>query len=206
MLYLLIILFVAAIIFGVMMSFRTQRTKKHKYRLETIVRLKPTVEIAFDEISSYFNYGHYITETERLMLADKYDALDREVESVLGSKELEESAEKEAFQRFHTAMTDTRAHKKANNQHFIENELSRCSQYFDTILAYPLDTQQREAVVSLEDNVLVISSAGSGKTMTTVGKVRYLIDVQHVQAEKILLITFTRKPPSHSRSVWARRN
>ena len=193
MLYLLIILFVAAIIFGVMMSFRTQRTKKHKYRLETIVRLKPTVEIAFDEISSYFNYGHYITESERLMLAEKYDALDREVESVLGSKELEESAEKEAFQRFHTAMTDTRAHKKANNQHFIENELSRCSQYFDTVLAYPLDTQQREAVVSLEDNVLVISSAGSGKTMTTVGKVRYLIDVQHVQAEKILLITFTRK-------------
>ena len=193
MLYLLIILFVAAIIFGVMMSFRTQRTKKHKYRLETIVRLKPTVEIAFDEISSYFNYGHYITETERLMLAEKYDALDREVESVLGSKELEESAEKEAFQRFHTAMTDTRAHKKANNQHVIENELSRCSQYFDTVLAYPLDTQQREAVVSLEDNVLVISSAGSGKTMTTVGKVRYLIDVQHVQAEKILLITFTRK-------------
>lgn len=193
MLYLLIILFVVAIIFGVMMSFRTQRTKKHKYRLETIVRLKPTVEIAFDEISSYFNYGHYITETERLMLAEKYDALDREVESVLGSKELEESAEKEAFQRFHTAMTDTRAHKKANNQHFIENELSRCSQYFDTVLAYPLDTQQREAVVSLEDNVLVISSAGSGKTMTTVGKVRYLIDVQHVLAEKILLITFTRK-------------
>ena len=193
MLYLLIILFVAAIIFGVMMSFRTQRTKKHKYRLETIVRLKPTVEIAFDEISSYFNYGHYITESERLMLAEKYDALDREVESVLGSKELEESAEKEAFQRFHTAMTDTRAHKKANNQHFIENELSRCSQYFDTVLAYPLDTQQREAVVSLEDNVLVISSAGSGKTMTTVGKVRYLIDVQHVLAEKILLITFTRK-------------
>ena len=193
MLYLLIILFVAAIIFGVMMSFRTQRTKKHKYRLETIVRLKPTVEIAFDEISSYFNYGHYITETERLMLAEKYDALDREVESVLGSKELEESAEKEAFQRFHTAMTDTRAHKKANNQHVIENELSRCSQYFDTVLAYPLDTQQREAVVSLEDNVLVISSAGSGKTMTTVGKVRYLIDVQHVLAEKILLITFTRK-------------
>ena len=32
-----------------------------------------------------------------------------------------------------------------------------------------------------------------GKTMTTVGKVRYLIDVQHVPAEKILLITFTRK-------------
>lgn len=149
--------------------------------------------MAFAEIGSYYNFSHFITETERLALAEKYDALDREVKSLLNSKELEESAEKESFQRFHTAMTDTRAHKKANNEHFIENELSRCSQYFDTVLAYPLDTQQREAVVSLEDNVLVISSAGSGKTMTTVGKVRYLIDVQHVPAEKILLITFTRK-------------
>ena len=190
----LIILLVFAIILWVMILVRSkQKAKKRQERLETIVRIKPGVEAAFAEIGSYYSYSHYITETERLLLAEKYDALDREVKSILNSKELEESAEKGAFQRFHTAMTDTRAHKKANNQHFIENELSRCSQYFDTVLAYPLDTQQREAVVSLEDNVLVISSAGSGKTMTTVGKVRYLIDVQHVPAEKILLITFTRK-------------
>lgn len=107
--------------------------------------------------------------------------------------ELEESLQKECFLRFHKAMSDTKGHKRTNNDRFIQNELSRCAQYFDTVLTYPLDQQQREAVVSLEDNVLVISSAGSGKTMTTVGKVRYLIDVQHVPAEKILLITFTRK-------------
>ena len=90
-------------------------------------------------------------------------------------------------------MSDTSSHKKVNNERFIDNQLNRCAQYFDTVLAYPLDQQQREAIVSLEDNVLVISSAGSGKTMTTVGKVRYLIDVQKVAPEKILLITFTRK-------------
>ena len=90
-------------------------------------------------------------------------------------------------------MSDTSRHKLANNNHFVENQLASCERYFDSVLDYPLDAQQREAIVSLEDNVLVISSAGSGKTMTTVGKVRYLIDVQHVPAEKILLITFTRK-------------
>ena len=186
MLYMLIILLVFAIILWVMILVRSkQKAKKRQERLETIVRIKPGVEAAFAEIGSYYSYSHYITETERLLLAEKYDALDREVKSILNSKELEEYAEIGAFQRFHTAMTDTRAHKKANNQHFIENELSRCSQYFDTVLAYPLDIQQREAVVSLEDNVLVISSAGSGKTMTTVGKVRYLIDVQHVLAENM---------------------
>ena len=194
MLYVLIILLFVAIILSVMIPVRSkQKAKKHQERQESIARVKPDINAAFAEIGSYYTFSHYITETERLILAEKYDALDREVKSLLNSKELEESSEKEAFQRFHTAMTDTRAHKKANNEHFIENELSRCSQYFDTVLAYPLDTQQREAVVSLEDSVLVISSAGSGKTMTTVGKVRYLIDVQHVPAEKILLITFTRK-------------
>ena len=193
MVNLLIIFLAATIIIGVAISFRTQRAKKHKYRLETITHLKPNVDAAFAEISSYYNYGHYITETERLMLAEKYGKLNREVKSILNSKELEKSIDKEVFLRFHAAMLDSRVHKKTNNEHFIENQLSTCAQYFDTVLAHPLDAQQREAILSLEDNVLVISSAGSGKTMTTVGKVRYLIDVQHVPAEKILLITFTRK-------------
>ena len=192
--YLLIMLLFVIIIFWVMIPFVSKRNaKRQQERLETIARLKPDVEGAFAEISRYYGIGHYITESERLMLAKKYEALDKEVKSLLKSKALEESAGKEVFKRFHAAMTDTRAHKNANNGHFIEKELSRCSQYFDTVLTYPLDAQQREAIVSLEDNVLVISSAGSGKTMTTVGKVRYLVDVQHVPAEKILLITFTRK-------------
>lgn len=194
MLYVLIILLLIAVALWVMIPVNTKRKeKRHQERLEAIARIKPSIEIAFVEIGKYYNYSHYITETERLMLAEKYDSLDREVKTLLNSKELEESDGKDSFLRFHAAMTDTRVHKKTNNEHFIENELSRCAQYFDTVLAHPLDKQQREAIVALEDNVLVISSAGSGKTMTTVGKVRYLIDVQHVPAEKILLITFTRK-------------
>lgn len=169
------------------------KAKKHRERLEAITRLKPAVETAFSEISSYYNYNHYITESERMMLVKKFEELDLSLNPILSCKELEESPDKEEFLRFHNAMSDTVAHKKANNEHFVENQLSTCAQYFETVLTYPLDVQQREAVVSLEDNVLVISSAGSGKTMTTVGKVRYLIDVQHVPAEKILLITFTRK-------------
>ena len=194
MLFIILILLLCAIILWVVFHFWSKKNRqKHQERLETITHLKSDVEAAFAEISSYYNFSHYITETERWALAEKYDSLFRDVKSVFGSKELDESSDKEVFRRFHTAMTDTRSHKKANNEHFVENQLSCFSQYFDTVLAHPLDAQQREAVVSLEDNVLVISSAGSGKTMTTVGKVRYLIDVQHIPAEKILLITFTRK-------------
>ena len=194
MLYLLLIIPVAAIFLWLMLSVRQRvREKKHQERLAILNRLKPEVEKAFSEISSFYGINHYITESERLNLLESFHDLDNEVRPILGSKELEELMYKEVFLRFHNAMSDTKGHKETNNSRFIEKQLSSYGSYFDSVLAYPLDAQQREAVVSLEDNVLVISSAGSGKTMTTVGKVRYLIDVQHVPAEKILLITFTRK-------------
>ncbi len=192
--YTLGIVLLVVIILWVVICFQShQNAKKRQEGLKAIARLKPEVETAFSEISNYYSYGHYLTESERLELLKKYCNLDRSLKPIFNSKVLEESPDKDLFLRFHKAMSDTAIHKKTNNEHFVGNQLNSYSQYFDTILAYPLDAQQREAIVSLEDNVLVISSAGSGKTMTTVGKVRYLIDIQHVPAEKILLITFTRK-------------
>ena len=194
MLMALIILLSIAIILWVMIPVRNKRLDvRHKERLAFINQLSPSVESAFSEICSYYVYSHYITESEREYLLDKYSNLLKDVENTLKWEEMAESPKKEEFCRFKDSMYDTIAHKNANNEHFIQDELSRCSAYFDTVLSHPLDAQQRDAIVSLEDNVLVISSAGSGKTMTTVGKVRYLIDVQKVAPEKILLITFTRK-------------
>lgn len=65
--------------------------------------------------------------------------------------------------------------------------------FFDTVLQYPLDKQQRHSIVSEAENCLVVSSAGSGKTSSIVGKVRYLIDKKHVEPERILLISYTNK-------------
>ncbi len=194
MLYVSIILLVIS--FSLWLGAPIWRRKKEEDRrkLEALIqRLHPDVDNAFSDICNYYNFSHYITESERLMLQDKYSDLENVVKTILRSKAIAGTSHNESFLRFSSAMSDTSRHKRLNNIHFIENQLSSYSDYFDSVLAYPLDVQQREAIVSLEDNVLVISSAGSGKTMTTVGKVRYLIDVQHVPAEKILLITFTRK-------------
>lgn len=174
-------------------AYSKKKDRLHKEHIESIARILPLVETAFSDLRLFYNYNHFITESERIVLDEKYSDLFKQVSAILCFKELDESPHKESILRFHKAMTDSQSHKKTNNEHFIENQLKSCSQYFDTVLSYPLDQQQREAVISLEDNVLVISSAGSGKTMTTVGKVRYLIDVQKVSPEKILLITFTRK-------------
>ena len=193
LLFILILIFASIIFLTLFALYKKQCHKRHLERLETISRLTQDVEPALANISSYYPYSHFITESERTALSDKYAGLYKEVCAIISSKELEECPQKESFRRFYSAMSNSKEHKNTNNEHFVENQLNECARYFDTVLSYPLDQQQREAIVSLEDNVLVISSAGSGKTMTTVGKVRYLIDVQKVPPEKILLITFTRK-------------
>ncbi len=81
-----------------------------------------------------------------------------------------------------------------HNKEFISNELAKNNLYFDKVLGkYPLDPQQRDSIVKLEDNCLVIASAGSGKTSTILGKAKYLVEKRGIDPSKILLITYTRK-------------
>ena len=82
---------------------------------------------------------------------------------------------------------------KRHNKKYIEEQLEHYSEFFDHCLVYPLDAQQRRSIVSEEDNCLVVSSAGSGKTSSIVGKVKFLTDIRKVKPERILLISYTNK-------------
>jgi DNA helicase IV len=87
-------------------------------------------------------------------------------------------------------------HRKDFNHDFINLELIKYNSFFDNIENRKLDIQQRTAIVSDEDNNLVIAGAGSGKTTTIVGKVAYVINRYKVPPDQILLISFTNKSAS----------
>lgn len=70
-------------------------------------------------------------------------------------------------------------------------EIRRCKELFKNINGYELDYNQKKAIVVNEENNLVIAGAGSGKTLTIVGKIRYLIEVLGIKKEEILCISFT---------------
>lgn len=76
---------------------------------------------------------------------------------------------------------------------FIKKELKDNEQLLSNIDGKSLDEQQRTAVITDEDNNLIIAGAGSGKTLTISAKVKYLVDHLRVNPKEILLITFTRK-------------
>ena len=79
------------------------------------------------------------------------------------------------------------------NEKFITKESQRCNALLSDIGGKSLDPQQRRVVVTDEDRNLVIAGAGSGKTLTIVGKAKYLCEQKNVKPEDILLIAFTNK-------------
>lgn len=74
----------------------------------------------------------------------------------------------------------------------MNNEAIRCDSILSDIDGKSLDPQQRRVVVCDENRNLVLAGAGSGKTLTIAGKVKYLCTETAVSPEDILLIAFTK--------------
>ncbi len=64
-----------------------------------------------------------------------------------------------------------------------------------------LDDDQIKAIMSDYDYTLVLAGAGTGKTITMVGKVKYLVDVKKVNPKDILVISYTKKAVEELREI-----
>lgn len=77
-----------------------------------------------------------------------------------------------------------------NNQKYIKEE-EHISKVIYHINGYQLDSYQRLAVLSREKSSLIVAGAGSGKSLTILGKIAYLVLEKNVKPEEILCISFT---------------
>ncbi len=62
---------------------------------------------------------------------------------------------------------------------------------FSNINGYELDINQRAAIIESNKNILVVAGAGSGKTLTILGKIKYLVEDKKINVNDILCISFT---------------
>ena len=138
-------------------------------------------------------YGKVITASQEKDFVCYYKPYFQEVYSLLKKLESINITPSEIISKFVNDFRNINKLVKQHNEGVIDFLLNTHKGFFNHCLKYPLDKQQRRSIVSEEDNCLVVSSAGSGKTSSIVGKVKYLTEIKNIAPERILLISYTNK-------------
>ena len=170
--------------------------EEYKKQINIIYAAITDLQLQSDEI--LLRYGqlmspnHYFTYSE---MQDFRKSVENHIEfaSIILSK-YPQFISDDTSRRVLEIIVNIEDERQKHNQEFANSELCNNKEYFDTVVGqYPLDPQQRDSIVKLEDNCLVVASAGSGKTSTIVGKVKYLVEKRKIDPSKILLLTYTKK-------------
>ena len=164
------------------------------------LQFKEQIVLLLDDLEQYeisysiiFRTDHFVTHRQLKLFEKKWSPLYQKVCSI---KYLELSNFGQELQKvFFLLDTFDKLHdlRKEHNLNFVNTQQINCKDLLTDVGGLTLDEQQQQAVLTEEDNVLVIAGAGSGKTLTIQGKVKYLIERKKLSPEDILLISFTNK-------------
>ncbi len=168
---------------------KAERERELLQNAEFIKSTSATKLAYLDESLLYEN--HYFTHSEMQKFKEECEEVLRRMDSLEGKGGLK--ALGDDVYRLYDTLKNIEDIRRRHNQEFQRKELMEQKDFFDHALNYPLDEQQRESIIKLEDNCLVISSAGSGKTSTMIGKLLYLVQQRKIQPSRILTITYTHK-------------
>ncbi|MGE8451208.1 MAG: UvrD-helicase domain-containing protein, partial [Pseudomonadales bacterium] len=79
-----------------------------------------------------------------------------------------------------------------HNEKHLAKQRKACKNFFDTIEKNPLTDEQIQACVCMDDSVMVVAAAGSGKTSTMVAKTGYVLHEGLATPDQILLLAFNK--------------
>ncbi len=164
------------------------RRKEYNYfksRINSIRTAAISYSNHLDHASGYFT-NYQLTLWENLYNNLFKEISDKNFENILLSYE-----DVKIIKIFKNYFMNRAKFRKEYNNQFVSKELQNYNNFFELIEGKKLDLQQKVAIVTDEENNIVIAGAGSGKTTTIVGKVNYVIDRYKVAPEEILLISFT---------------
>lgn len=129
----------------------------------------------------YLEFNEYIDYNKKIEIKEKY----QHVYSYIKRKIIKNKIQR----KFKINYKHLDKYVEKYNKKYIENNLNL--NILNDINGCVLDINQKKAVLTDEINNLVIAGAGSGKTLTIVGKVKYLIEIKRIKPKEILCISFT---------------
>lgn len=178
---------------------KRQEKKKEKEALKDLSRHRATLDRISEEIkpalvrqnSLLSNESEYLMKKDWESELSRSSHLCRELES-LPAEALEAHPSSTLLKQFLSNHRDQDIWSRRNGE-YKQRELKSCAVLFEDVEGHPLDAQQMDAIVTDEYNNLVIAGAGSGKTVTVLGKVKYLVYRKGIRPEEILVTSFTNK-------------
>lgn len=180
----LVLIIISAIIITLLVVYK-QSLEKKKYLDTTYLFNLQQIASFFDTIQSF---DDYITWVHRDLIKNQYAAVGQFFKNKADYYKKEANVKK-----FNEVFHDFDNYVATYNKNYVLDQKEKLSQYFDDIEGKILDDQQRTALITDEYSNLIIAGAGSGKTLTILGKVKYLIEQKNVKSENILLLSFTKK-------------
>ena len=180
---------VLALLFVVGLYLFLQKRRKKRHFLEA---LASEVLAANTDFAKSTNFERYFNYKKSHKWLTHYQALSDTINFPYKHLGLEKGfvAQINQFKDCFENLVDKRG---AYNAAFVPKEKEKFATIFAKVEDFPLDEQQKDAIVHDEDNTLIIAGAGTGKTSTIVGKVAYLLEKEIAQPKELLLVSFTKK-------------
>ena len=177
---------IVSIIFIVgLLLFFQQWSENKKYQDAKYISNLKQANSFLDHVQSF---NDYVTWVQRDRIKSKYSAAGKffKTKTTFYKKE-------ETVKRFNEVFGNFDNYIVTYNRNYVATQKEKLKQYFDNIEGKKLDEQQRTALITDEYSNLIIAGAGSGKTLTILGKVQYLIEKKNIDPKDILLLSFTKK-------------
>jgi DNA helicase IV len=180
----LTLIIISTVIISLLIVYR-QLTEKKKYQSTNYLYNLEQISSFFDKIEKI---DDYVTWVHRDEIKAQFSAVGKYFKYKSNFYKKEENVKK-----FNDIFQDFDNYVVTFNKNYVLSQKEKLNLYFEDIEGKQLDDQQRTAVITDEYSNLIIAGAGSGKTLTILGKVKYLIEQKNVKPENILLLSFTKK-------------
>jgi DNA helicase IV len=159
------------------------------------IKIRTWNKLLYSEISNEFNNKGYITDSWtndnlKKIFAKKPKDTYKLLRNIDVIELLQHTMSKEEYRSIKNYSRTAKSMQELFNNFNIKNTIIKQDYFFNNIEKTPLTLEQKIAVVTLNDKVLLNASAGSGKTSTMVARMAYICAFNYHQNGGVLALAY----------------
>ena len=172
-----------------------RRREKREYQNDLCNHLIEQMDTALEELNSIFADSQSFVESgKEEEWHSRYSELIQTVANINGRELRKASNFKELLGKrteFFRNSSTLKRRIAEHNDRIAEEKIQNAYSLVGNVEGKALDRQQMDCIIKEAHNQLVVAGAGTGKTTTIIGKIKYLLRSGECSPEDILVLSFT---------------